>query len=277
MGPTTPRANGGSCNPSAAAAAADSRPPAARLPSVLTNITGLARWWARNANPTYAHVQYNHWLGSEAHLTRSWQQDWLRAFAQRHALPGMRILDYGIGGGLLGEVLLRDYRLAHYTGVDISDRSLDAARQRLTRTGFYPSQASLLHAPVAFAELRPIPDVLISLAVIQHFPSRAYADAFFSSIEASAIPLLLLQIEHASPPACDLGVATDATSFSPGGSNLRAYAAGASAACQLDAAFLLDAMPSFNVTWMRQRPVRGSPVPQAWVELTRTRGGCDLC
>ena len=162
MGPTTPRANGGSCNPSAAAAAADSRPPAARLPSVLTNITGLARWWARNANPTYAHVQYNHWLGSEAHLTRSWQQDWLRAFAQRHALPGMRILDYGIGGGLLGEVLLRDYRLAHYTGVDISDRSLDAARQRLTRTGFYPSQASLLHAPLAFAELRPIPDVLIS-------------------------------------------------------------------------------------------------------------------
>ena len=50
----------------------------------------------------------------------------------------MRILDYGIGGVLLGEVLLRDYRLAHYTGVDISDRSLDAARQRLTRTGFYP-------------------------------------------------------------------------------------------------------------------------------------------
>ena len=109
--------------------------------------------------------------------------------------------------------------------------------------------------------------------MIQLFPSRDYADAFYSSIEASAIPLLLLQIEHASPPACDLGVATDATSFSPGGSNLRTYAAGASAACQLDEAFLLDAMPSFNVTWMRQRKVRGSPVPQAWVELTRTRGG----
>ena len=241
------------------------------LPEVLTNVSGLASWWSTVANPTYAHVQYNHWLGSEQRLVSSWHKDWLLAFSQRHTLSGKRLLDYGIGGGLLGKVLLDSpHQIAHYVGIDISERSLDAARKRLTHAGFLPSQFTLLYAPQAFSELWPVPDVLISQAVIQHFPSRAYADAFFGSVEASAIPLLLLQIELASPPICDLQVATDAASFVRGAQSRRIYALNATAACQLDEAYLIAAMPSFMVTWQGSRRVQGSPGLQAWIELSRS-------
>ena len=242
------------------------------LPEVLTNVSGLANWWGTVAHPTYSHVEYNHWLGSEQRMVSSWRKDWLRAFSQRHTLSGKRLLDYGIGGGLLGKVLLDSpHQIAHYVGVDISERSLGAARKRLTHAGVLPSQFTLLQAPQAFSELWPVPDALISLAVIQHFPSRAYADAFFGSVEASTIPLLLLQIKLASPPVCDLQVATDAASFVSGAESRRIYALNATTACQLDVAYLVAAMPSFTVTWQGQRRVRGwiEEGQMAWIELSR--------
>ena len=117
----------------------------------------------------------------------------MQSFAKRHTLAGSHVMEYGIGGGLLAELLLLKYNISSYIGVDIANRSLLTTRQRLQKLAI--SHWKLLHTPQEFHGHGT--DIFISLAVIQHFPSKNYTDAFFQNIERSRIPVVLLQVKEA--------------------------------------------------------------------------------
>lgn len=103
-------------------------------------------------------------------MLAKWNESWEGEFLQRHTWQGRRVVDYGIGAGLLGvEVLRRG--ASHYFGVDISKRSLATATKYLKR--HVPEAAgrwTLLPAPQSFRSFHA--DVFVSQAVIQHFPSE---------------------------------------------------------------------------------------------------------
>ena len=84
-------------------------------------------WWNR-ADQTFSHIKYDRWLSSPNRLVRDWNSTWLHKLP---ATPG-RVVEYGIGAGLLGETLLTQRGASHYTGLDISDRQLIHAEKRLT-------------------------------------------------------------------------------------------------------------------------------------------------
>lgn len=111
------------------------------------------------------------------------------------ATPG-RVVEYGIGAGLLGETLLTQRGASHYTGLDISDRQLIHAEKRLTAccvTRFSLIRVDALNA----AHLRNA-QTFVSQAVIQHFPSVEYFQAFCRARDVAPASLML-QVRQMSP------------------------------------------------------------------------------
>lgn len=179
-------------------------------------------------------------------------------------MAGKSVIDFGIGGGILGEELLTRHGIRHYTGIDISNRSLYVSRQRLhrlrKRTPPIPSTQWDLHrAPYEFRELHA--DVFICMAVIQHFPSRAHTLAFFANLERSGIASIVLQIKFARKPT--FLIEEDAF-------DLARFEAKATTATMLNTAFVVRALPSYKLVW--QRPPRPSKLEEpVFIELLRTR------
>lgn len=239
--------------------------------------SGLARWWngdlkcsamtrqGRNvskcgASAHFAHLWYS---GPAGNIRRRMNASWLGRFRERHGMRGCRFVDYGIGGGVLGEELLRRDGAAHYTGIDIANRSLAHASRRLRAAGLDRSRWRLLLTPQEFGPLQA--DYFFSLAVIQHFPSRAYTDDFFARLERSRIRTLVLQIKWSAPPAfLELDAAAGAAGF-----RRTAYERRVATATMLDAAYLRRALPSYDVVWQSTPERRVRRQEEVWVELAR--------
>ena len=69
------------------------------------------RFFWNNAHEKFSHIKYNNWLGSEKNLKRDWERKWLFKLPKNIN----NIAEYGIGGGSLGETLLRKYNIKKYT------------------------------------------------------------------------------------------------------------------------------------------------------------------
>ena len=223
----------------------------------------LSEFWD-HADPTFSHIAYDRWLGSERKLVRTWAATWLDRFAMDGALPprSARVLEYGIGGGLLGELLLRNYSTAHYTGLDVSARQLSNAARRLCER--FPGSAFSLRR---VDELPAIEsgnyDALVSQAVIQHFPNMAYARHFFATIDAGDVPFLMLQTRETKGNtskglrchAVDDGASPSVEGLDDEGSAGSTYARDANvkdAYCVTSTA-LVSLLPSYEETWRSQR------------------------
>jgi hypothetical protein len=171
--------------------------PARRLWARPTDNAGSLRAFWEDANPTFAHIDYSGHLGSPEKLMSQWKAKWITRVAPY--LRGARVVEYGIGAALLGQVLLGEYNVSHYTGLDISDRQLGQARERLSAR-FAPSRFTLLRVdelPDLTTLGSPPPTFFISQAVIQHFPSMAYYERFAARINAApSITHAMLQIRR---------------------------------------------------------------------------------
>jgi hypothetical protein len=112
---------------------------------------------------------------------------WGKFFGKSIDVKGKNVIDYGIGGGFLGEYLYSKHGIKKYIGIDIASRSLEATKRRLKK---YP-QTTVHLAPVEFRELGG--DVFASFACIQHFPTDRYYNGFFRNINRSKIETVILQ------------------------------------------------------------------------------------
>ena len=152
----------------------------------------LQSWWDTQAQPVFAHIDYKR-LGGEHNLILGWRRVWLRRFCKDGRCNGARVVEYGIGAGLLGEHLLRNFSAAHYDGIDISERSLAAARARLA-LAFGAHQFAMHSTSVDFTSLKPA--IFISQAVIQHFPSLNYTTDFLERVNRCGAEYLMLQTRN---------------------------------------------------------------------------------
>ncbi len=194
-----------------------------------TNATFRKHYW-EHADPTYSHIAYNRWLRSEAQLQDYWRASWLHRLPAR---PG-RVAEYGIGAGLLGKLLLTNGSATHYTGFDIAQRQLDAARKTLQACCAGRYELRLVDGELRASQLRGV-DSFISQAVIQHFPSDAYTARFLDAIAEANVPWLMLQVRD----------------------NIYARGQSVTHAQSTSRATLRRHLPRYNITWVSPRASNG--------------------
>ena len=107
------------------------------------------------------------------------------------SIEGMCVLDYGIGDGHFCTVLDSEYKVGKYVGIDIAQRTLDAASINLADTDCKKEFKKL---PANFKTYKP--DLIASFACIQHFPNKAYLDDFLTNVENANPSWLMFQIRN---------------------------------------------------------------------------------
>ena len=150
----------------------------------------LAKFWD-TADPTFSHISYDRWLSSPQNLTKAWEKQWLFRFSD---LRGQSVVEYGIGGGLLAQHLFETRNISRYTGVDLSQRSINESRRRLRGLNVRLIRADALDARL----IKGKTDLFVSQAVIQHFESMSYFQNFLKQIELIKPTRVMLQTRHAS-------------------------------------------------------------------------------
>jgi len=187
-----------------------------------------------------------------AHIGKG-PENWQRV-SQHISWRGRHILDYGIGGGFFGEfVMKRGARF--YTGVDISQKSLDTAAKTLSRY-----RVKLVLTPVDFGHFKP--DIVTSLAVIQHFPTVAYLIDFLRNLNSCGAIKLVLQIR--SKP----GLKGQAIARNEQGFNASTCSVDVQLALVTDLAFLAQYLTAYTLEWEFEEPcaARTTCVYSGWAK-----------
>lgn len=144
------------------------------------NFDEVRIWW-EEVEETYAHIgrplfQYND----------EFQRCLLNA-----PLGNIRsIVDYGCGGGNLGIHLFEKGEIEYYIGIDISRRSIEAAKKRLVgrKSEFVLNETEDFQFPDA--------DAFMCFHVIQHFPNLDYANKFFRALNETNYKSLYIQFRY---------------------------------------------------------------------------------
>jgi cyclopropane fatty-acyl-phospholipid synthase-like methyltransferase len=130
----------------------------------------------------------SHWAGSARWPRKKWLEygefnfGLVRSFFQQFAASELErfasktALDWGCGGGANMSAMCRHFR--HVFGVDISHPTLDECKRQLDRCGCSNYETVFADAAhpkqVLEAVGRDAVDLFFSVAVFQHFPSKAY-------------------------------------------------------------------------------------------------------
>lgn len=140
--------------------------------------------WDKRVGEGTAHIDGH--INAEA-LNR----DYYKIATDGASLKKKVVIDYGCGGGLFGKYL-KTKRIDKYVGIDISERSLTAAKKLLGK------EAILIKIdPYEFPDLSILTaDYLFCMNVIQHFPSKEYLDGWLDNINRSGIKNIVLQCRH---------------------------------------------------------------------------------
>jgi len=109
-------------------------------------------------------------------------------------LRGQAVIDFGCGGGLLGEFLFEKRGISRYVAYDVAKRSIEHARARIAPWGDRAQLILLEKHRWDFAAQKP--DVLVCLACIMHFPSKTYLDNFLRTCDESGAKYLVLEVRY---------------------------------------------------------------------------------
>lgn len=119
-----------------------------------------------------------------------------QAVAKRIDLTGKIVVDLGCGGGWLGKYLLSNFLVNQYIGLDISERSLNFAKNNLkgrSRADFYLIKP--LDKTLPICDTVKV-DLMVSLSVIQHLPDKEHLDNLIERINGSKAEKLIIQVRH---------------------------------------------------------------------------------
>ncbi len=132
----------------------------------------------------------SHWAGSARWPMDRWLEygafnlGLIRGFFEQQApsalteeFPAMTVLDWGCGGGANMAALSRHFR--RVIGVDISTSTLEECKRQLNRCGCVNYETAFADAAHPEGIVRKVGrdsiDLFFSVAVFQHFPSKAYS------------------------------------------------------------------------------------------------------
>merc|ERR1711871_487324 len=177
---------------------------AAAPPAGETDAAAAAKFWDDDSNAAFAH------RGAAGQTTggdyEKLKKLWTQQFTSRYTWEGKTVVDYGIGASHLGTYLFKEGNIGKYIGIDISQKSLDAAAANLKTVTDKP--VVLLKTPQQFKNLKA--DMFVSQAVMQHFPSVQYLDEFLTNLNDACFPQAMLQFREGPTNAKDKDTYGDA-------------------------------------------------------------------
>jgi SAM-dependent methyltransferase len=138
----------------------------------------------------YAHLNdkgLNRVLRPGSRLEKFYTSEWL----QYVDVKNKTLVDYGCGGGLVPRYLFENKSLGRAICLDIAERSLKIAAKTLRK---FKDSTEFKLVPVELSQLNA--DILISLAVIQHFPSVEHLNQFLENANNSGVDQIVLQIRY---------------------------------------------------------------------------------
>lgn len=153
------------------------------------------RAWDERVGESTAHLDYNEYL-KEVDLKRFYDK-----VIKEIDFEKKQLLDIGCGGALFFEYLIeKEIVLEAYLGIDISERSIRKAKERISDYGevWENSSAMLMIDPVRGLELikENKCNIAICLNVIQHIPDKEYFALFFKMINQSKIKQVVLHYKY---------------------------------------------------------------------------------
>lgn len=149
------------------------------------DIDKYKNFW-ETCSPVFSHLSFDgHHHDS---LEKNLYNKELREAFGKFDFNDKKIVDFGCGGGLTSRFLFDNYKPRAYVGIDISDRSLAVAKERMSD---HLDKCSFVPHDLNFKQHNA--DVFLCLACIQHFPSKNYIDNFFLNLNDSGIKDLILQ------------------------------------------------------------------------------------
>jgi hypothetical protein len=183
-----------------------------------------ARGFWEGANPSFAFLD----MGKATDpRTAGMMRGWQASFLGRYDWTNRAVIDYGAASGLLGEWLLQSGGASHYVAVDIAERAVKAAHQRLRGAGYHDGRRGkfeAVQAPVELctlsstrdAQAHPPPaDTLVSTKTLQHFASIEMLAGFFRNVRHSGIETVMLQLVEGEENSCYGTVEQYATQSGP--------------------------------------------------------------
>ena len=208
----------------------------------------FARAYWEQAPHSFAHI-----TRAQATFTSTWRKQWLdpllHLMGGSQALRHTCVVDVGIGGAALGVLLLKEYGVLQYIGIDIAHRQLSVARAKLLEHGFpeYTDSTnsntmstpgfSLYLAPINFSRFGHC-SLLVCLAAMQHFPSQKYTEAWLRNADTSDVRWLMLQPRWSATPIFSNWGA-------PGSHESRSVANGS----RFDASWMLGSLEHYELRW----------------------------
>ena len=102
------------------------------------------------------------------------------------------VLDYGCGGGLLGEYLTKHFDVDFYAGVDVAERSVEAAKDVMKRSRLANKKWDIKKVPSMAPMIKKEFEYLFCLNVIQHMPDHAHLSAILKSLNQSKAKIIIL-------------------------------------------------------------------------------------
>jgi len=147
--------------------------------------------WDKRVGPTTAHLEYNDTLKKE---------DLEKLFKQATKgvdLLGAMVIDYGCGGGFLCEYLLNNKDIGGYVGLDISERSIAAAKKRFKNASDIVTFN--LISPMHKCEKETPFDELYQtfcLNVLQHMPDSEHLDNILEVLDSICSENLILNFRQ---------------------------------------------------------------------------------
>ena len=164
-------------------------------------------------NPTTAHLEF-----PKEDLVKGfniygglmkWMELVEKRFGNKYDWVNKSVIDYGCGGGNLGSYLLTNKEISKYIGLDISDRSLRVASEKIedSRAEFYREET------ISFEQFNP--DFIVSLAVIQHFPSFDYYKQWCNRVDSSGAKNIIIQVRDLTDHAKSMGISHEENEDDP--------------------------------------------------------------
>jgi hypothetical protein len=139
--------------------------------------------WEKRVSETSAHIKINQWLGSINDLNSFYD-----LCIRDNNFENKTVIDYGIGGGYLGLYLFQNKGIKKYIGYDVAKRSIIATEKNLKE--FENKELIYIEDVPDFKKA----DYFISIAVIQHFPTKDYLDEFLDKLNKSGCKNIILQV-----------------------------------------------------------------------------------
>ena len=149
------------------------------------NLASRMRFVWENTIPRNAHLGLN---GEESLM----MERYTRYVTDKVNVNRKTVVDFGIGGGLLGKHIFTVAKPKLYIGYDIAERSLGIATANLEP---WKDRVKLIHIKEhrwSFAEQKP--NIIVSLACIIHIPTKLYLDNVLSEMNISGAGRLILEV-----------------------------------------------------------------------------------